>query len=135
MLLTRLTLLCGFMKHKREIIEQRISKENIWIIPFNFYMIYVNLKIKRFHNINCFGILTFFRSLLLFVESRWTLQILLNIAPYANVNPKVSIQVPNPHATGNVVGLTKLPSNPKKIVMLLTFLIESYLYIAQNGLV
>ena len=48
------------------------------------------------------------------MDSRWTLQILLNIAPYAKVNPKVSIHVPKPHATGNVVGLTKLPSNPAK---------------------
>ena len=39
---------------------------------------------------------------------------MLNIAPYASVNPNVSIHVPNPHATGNVAGLTKFPSKPGK---------------------
>ena len=61
---------------------------------------------------NVFILLTFFISLLFLVERRRTLQILLNIAPYAKVNPSVNIHVPNPQATGKVDGLTKLPSNP-----------------------
>jgi hypothetical protein len=51
---------------------------------------------------------------LVILEILWTLQILLNIAPYERLKPSVSIHVPRLQATGNTEGPTKRPSKPEK---------------------
>ena len=42
----------------------------------------------------------------------WTRQILLNMAPYERLKPRVRSHVPRLQATGKTEGLTKRPSRP-----------------------
>ena len=72
-------------------------------------------------------------SALLLVVNRWTRHILLNIAPKANVKPRVSNHDVVPHATGNKAGLTNRPSNPKGMMAKRHRMIPTNMRLLQDG--